>query len=151
MAIFGYARVSTLDQDPASQMSRLRALGAGEVVEERLSGDVLGLVEHLRMQGVVLLSADIGLDTSTDVGGLVLGILALVAGWERRRLQERVREGRAVARAEGRSLGRRFALTAGQRREAIRMAADGRSVSDVARALACSRSTAHRAMLRGVM
>jgi DNA invertase Pin-like site-specific DNA recombinase len=38
MAIFGYARVSTRDQDLGSQIAELHAAGSGNIFKEKASG-----------------------------------------------------------------------------------------------------------------
>jgi DNA invertase Pin-like site-specific DNA recombinase len=51
MAIFGYARVSTRDQDLASQIAELQAAGCGNIFKEKASGaktDRPGLAKAIR-------------------------------------------------------------------------------------------------------
>lgn len=52
-------------------------------------------------RGVVVHMLDIGVDTSTPVGKMMIGILAALAEWESARRGERVRDALAVLRAEG--------------------------------------------------
>lgn len=119
------ARLDRLGRDPADTLTLLRDLGA---------------------RGVRVRLLDLGADTSTPAGELVVGVLAVVAGWERAILRTRTREGLAAARLRGQPLGRRRTLTPHQRTHAAELAAGGLSVREVARRLGCAPSVAHRAI-----
>lgn len=108
--------------------------------------DVLGLLRDLEARDVGVRLLDMGADTATPAGRLVVAVLAAVAGWERDILRERTRQGMRAAGARGQHLGRRHTLTPHQRREAARLGEEGRTVAEVAALLRCSRSVAHRAM-----
>lgn len=108
--------------------------------------DVLALARDLDRRGVRLRLLDLGADTGTPAGRVLLAVLAAVAGWEREVLIERTREGLTAARARGQALGRRRTLDRHQRRHAAELAAEGLSVREVARRLGCSPSVAHRAV-----
>lgn len=69
--------------------------------------DVLTTVEALRVKGVSVVSMREGFDLATDVGKLMLTMLAAVAELERSNMKARQMAGLERARAEGRSLGRR--------------------------------------------
>ena len=108
--------------------------------------DVLAVLRDLEGRGVGVRLLDMGADTSSPAGRLVVAVLAAVAGWERDVLRERTRQGLAAARARGAHLGRKHRLTFHQRQEARRLAGEGKSVSEVAALFQVSRSVAHRAM-----
>ena len=59
-------------------------------------------------------------DTTTAHGRLMLTVLGGLAEFERELIRIRTSEGRARAKANGKSLGRRFKLTPHQKQEAIR-------------------------------
>lgn len=131
----------------------LRKLESGDTLTvarlDRLGrdpADVLALMRDLEDRGVAVRLLDMGADTATPAGRLVVAVLAAVAGWERDVLRDRTRQGLAAARNRGQSLGRRHTLTPHQRREALQMASDGSTVSEVAALFGCARSVAHRAM-----
>ena len=111
--------------------------------------DVLTLARDLDRRGVRLRLLDLGADTGTPAGRVLLAVLAAVAGWERETLVERTRDGLAAARARGQSLGRRRTLTPVQRAHAAELAAAGHSIREVGRRLGCGRSIAHRAVAEG--
>lgn len=69
----------------------------------RSASDALAELEKLKARGVSLHLLDLGGDvTSNGIGGMVFTIMSAVAQFERERIGERVREGKAAARAQGR-------------------------------------------------
>jgi putative DNA-invertase from lambdoid prophage Rac len=184
MTTWGYARVSTAEQEtepqvmalvaagvPAEQISSevisgsvpalarpvlasvLGRLEAGDVLVvaklDRLgrnSADLLGVIEGLDRRGVAVRLLDMGADTGTAAGRLVVQVLAAVAEWERGVMLERTRAGIAAARKAGRHPGRRRVLTPFQRDEAVRMSAEGRSLRDIGRVLGVGKSIVWRAV-----
>ncbi|MBK1726367.1 recombinase family protein [Halorhodospira neutriphila] len=68
--------------------------------------DVLTTVEALREKGVAVVSVREGFDMSTNMGKMMLTMLAGVAELERENIRERQRAGLEKAKAEGRRLGR---------------------------------------------
>jgi DNA invertase Pin-like site-specific DNA recombinase len=72
----------------------------------RSLSDIAHLLEQAKKQGWAFIALDLGVDTSIPEGVLVLGIMASIAQWERSRIQERITEALAQARANGKTLGR---------------------------------------------
>src|SRR5262245_19810335 len=146
LATHFYARVSSRDQDPKSQVEAaitrgispanihietasgarherpvlnklLAALEEGDVLMtlrlDRLGRSLVHLVkvlEDLEARGVGFETLD-GVSTQGSTGKLVLHILGSVAQFERQLLIERTMAGLKVARAEGRTGGRRRRMT----------------------------------------
>lgn len=67
--------------------------------------DVAGLLDTAREEGWALVALDLGIDTSTHEGALVVGIMASIAQWERARIRERIIEALAITRDKGTRLG----------------------------------------------
>ncbi len=129
----------------------LGRLGSGDVLAvaklDRLgrdAADLLGVLADLDRRGVTVRLLDMGADTSTAAGRLVVQVLAAVAQWERGVMLERTRAGIAAARRAGRVPGRRHRLTPFQQDEVRRMQAEGRSVRDIARVLGVGKSIVGR-------
>jgi DNA invertase Pin-like site-specific DNA recombinase len=55
--------------------------------------------------GVRLVVLDLGIDTGTETGRLVAGIMAEVAQWERRQIAARTRDAASVRRVQGKKMG----------------------------------------------
>lgn len=112
----------------------------------RSAAHLAALAEELRALGVDLVVLDLGLDTSTPQGALVLGVLAQVAEFERSLIRERVRDGLAQARRRGTRLGRPPALDRRQVARAKRLRASGHSFRAIAERLEVNASTVLRAL-----
>ncbi|WFU47305.1 recombinase family protein [Sinorhizobium terangae] len=168
MRNFGYARVSTAEQNLDLQLTALKAAGCEKILtDEGFSGanfsrpglskllralrsgdtltvwrldrlgrslfELLKLVSDLNQRGVEFRSLSESMDTSTSAGRLLLHVLASMAEFERSLISERTRAGMAAARARGRRIGRRPAMTAEQLAEAkAAIERDRRSVTEVA-------------------
>jgi len=85
------------------------------------------------------------IDTGTAAGQMLYSVLGAVAQFQRDVLRERTVAGLAAKR-RGERLGRPFALTPAQIREAKKMLARGESPNNVARVLRVGRSTLYRAI-----
>lgn len=111
----------------------------------RSTRDLLNTLESLSTKGVGFRSLyDVWADTTTPHGRLMFTVLGGLAEFERELIRARTSDGRARARARGKSLGRPFKLTPYQRAEVITRKAAGESVRDIARLLNVSASTVSR-------
>jgi DNA invertase Pin-like site-specific DNA recombinase len=115
---------------------------------DRLARSVMHLgqiVEELSSRGVNLCILDMGLDTSTATGRLMLNVLGSVAEFERAMMLERQREGIAKAKGEGRYKGR--VPTAMKQADQIRaLAAEGATRKAIATKLGVSERSVYRAL-----
>jgi DNA invertase Pin-like site-specific DNA recombinase len=88
--------------------------------------------------------ADAWADTTTPHGRLMLTVLGGLAEFERELIRARTGEGRARAKANGQSLGRKPKLTPHQQREAIQRRDQGVALGSIARSYNVSPSTISR-------
>lgn len=103
------------------------------------------IVEDLASRGVSLRILDMGLDTSTATGRLMLNVLGSVAEFERSMMLERQREGIAKAKGEGRYKGR--VPTAMKQADQIKaLAAEGLTKKAIAAKLNVSERSVYRAL-----
>jgi DNA invertase Pin-like site-specific DNA recombinase len=72
----------------------------------RSISDISTILEHARKEGWSFIALDLGVDTSTPEGTLVVNIMGSIAQWEKARIQERIREALHQARLNGTVLGR---------------------------------------------
>jgi DNA invertase Pin-like site-specific DNA recombinase len=177
--IYGYARVSTNDQDTAAQVEALTAAGAAKVFRENVSGatadrpqlkkvlaaldagdvllvtridrlarstrDLLNIVHEVKQAKATFKSlSQPWADTSTELAEFMLTVLGAAAKLERATILARTAEGRARAKAKGKSLGRPFKLTPTQQAEARAMVAANRGVREVAEIFNVSPATISR-------
>lgn len=107
--------------------------------------DVLEIAAQIETQGATLRIADMGLDTSTPTGKLMVGVLGSVAEFERNIMLERQRAGIAKAKGEGKYKGR--APTARAKADDIRrLAREGMNKIEIARTLDVSRASVYRVL-----
>jgi DNA invertase Pin-like site-specific DNA recombinase len=114
----------------------------------RSVGKAWEIVETLRAKGVGLRILSLGgetVDTSSATGRLILTMFAGFAQFEREMMLERQREGIAKAKAEGVYKGRK--PTARAKAEGVRsLAAEGKTVTEIAKALGIGRASVYRAL-----
>lgn len=110
----------------------------------RRTSALLTLIDEWREMDIGLRVLNLGLDTTTPSGQLVLTVMAALAEMERSILIERTRDGLEAARRRGRTGGRPPALTDERKAEVIRMHEVGRPVSEISRIMAVSERTVRR-------
>lgn len=103
------------------------------------------LVADLRSKGVSLRILDLGLDTSTPTGELILNMMGAVAQFERQMMLERQREGIAKAKAEGKYKGR-VPTAMRQSQRARELAAEGLQRAEIAQRLGVSERSIYRVL-----
>jgi putative DNA-invertase from lambdoid prophage Rac len=124
-----------LDEGDTLVVSKLDRLG-------RNTTDVLGTVERLASTGVhVHCLALKGVDLTSASGRLHMTVLAAVAQFERDLLIERTYAGLARAKADGKKLGRRDALSDEQKAAIRARLAEGATARGLAKAYGVSHPT----------
>lgn len=146
-------------QEQVSSVAPRKALDAA--LETMRSGDTLvvtkldrlarsvvhlgAILSDLEAKGVALRIENLGVDTSTPTGKLMLNVLGGVAQFEREMMLERQREGIAKAKAEGAYRGRK--PTARAKTDQIKaLAAEGLSMGAIATKLGIGKGSVHRAL-----
>ena len=130
--------LETLDEGDVLLVTRLDRLA-------RSTRDLLNLVAAIADKKAGLRSlGDSWADTTTPHGRLMLTVLAGLAEFERELIRARTGEGRERAKARGVKLGRKFKLTAHQRKEALLRREKGDTLMDIARSYNVSHSTISR-------
>lgn len=103
------------------------------------------ILETLEDKGVALRIENLGVDTRTPTGKLMLNVLAGVAQFEREMMLERQREGIAKAKSEGAYKGRK--PTARAKADQVKaLAAHGLSMAKIAKQLGIGVGSVHRAL-----
>jgi DNA invertase Pin-like site-specific DNA recombinase len=116
---------------------------------DRLARSTVGLWEIVRgldSEGVGLRVLNLGgevVDTRSATGRLILTIFAGFAQFEREMMLERQREGIAKARAEGKYRGRKPTARA-KAEDVRRLHGEGRTPTEIAKAVGISRGSVYR-------
>ncbi|TPO05168.1 recombinase family protein [Mesorhizobium sp. B1-1-5] len=105
--------------------------------------DIWGVLDRLRCKAVAVKIENMGIDTGTPTGKLMLSVLGGVAEFEREMMLERQREGIAKAKTEGRYRGRKpVARDRGD--EILALRRSGESLNSIARQLRIGKATVFR-------
>lgn len=97
--------------------------------------DFAALLALARAKNFNVVALDLGVDLSTPAGELVANVMASVAQWQLRSIQENTKEGLAAARARGVRLGAAPAIEADLAARIRGMRAEGSSLRAVCAAL----------------
>jgi DNA invertase Pin-like site-specific DNA recombinase len=104
---------------------------------------LLEIVQRLEAKGVSLKVLNLGLDTSTPTGKLMLTMLGAVGQFEREIMLERQKEGVAKAKAEGKYTGRKPTAQA-KKAEVLALVAKGLTKDAVAKELGIGVASVYR-------
>ena len=109
----------------------------------RSVADLMAIIETLDQKAVGLRILNLGMDTQTPTGKLMLTVLGGVAQFEREMMLERQREGVAKAKAAGKYKGRK-PLADELRQEVVCLAAGGMAKTHIARQLNIGEASVYR-------
>lgn len=104
---------------------------------------LLSVLEALKAKGAELRILNMGIDTGTPTGKLMLTMLGGVAEFEREIMLERQREGIAKAKAEGKYKGRKPTAQA-KADEVRKLVAAGVGATEIAKRLGIGRASVYR-------
>ncbi|MBU0641906.1 MAG: recombinase family protein [Alphaproteobacteria bacterium] len=108
---------------------------------------LLQLLSELRDRGVDFQAITQGIDTTTAIGRMLYGQLAVFAEFERENIRERTKAGMEAAKKRGKQIGRPKSLTADQVQSAIRRLDTGQKcMAELARDYGVSPRTLARAI-----
>ena len=109
----------------------------------RSMADLMVMIQTLDHKAVGLRVLNLGMDTHTPTGKLMLTMLGGVAQFEREMMLERQREGVARAKAAGKYKGRK-PIAPEQRAEVVRLAGVGLTKAGIARNLGLGEASVYR-------
>ncbi|MCB0056349.1 MAG: recombinase family protein [Caldilineaceae bacterium] len=113
----------------------------------RSVADLMNTIAHLDRKKVGLRVLNLGMDTHTPTGKLMLTVLGGVAQFEREMMLERQREGIAKGKAAGRFKGRK-PIAQDRQEEALRLATLGLTKASIAKKLSLGEVTVYRILAR---
>lgn len=144
-------QVSSVDVNERQELARaLDHLRSGDTLIvtkldrlARSSQHLLEILEDLTSRGAALRILNMGIDTGTPTGKLLLTIMGGVAEFEREIMLERQREGIAKAKAAGKYKGRKPTARA-KAGEVRRLAAEGTGATEIAKMVGIGRASVYR-------
>src|SRR5260221_7068406 len=138
--VFGYDRVSTMDQNLDTQLQALEKFGCDRIFQDKITGmathrpaldemlsllrdgdtlvvarffrlgrsrdHVISLINELAERKVIFKALDVGIDSITPAGKLIISIFASLAEYDREVILEKTKAGQILARAKGKHIGR---------------------------------------------
>ncbi len=109
----------------------------------RSVADLMIIIQKLELKKVGLRILNLGMDTHSPTGKLMLTVLGGIAQFEREIMLERQREGISKAKSEGKYKGRK-PIALNQQKEVIRLVESGISKANVAKELKIGEATVYR-------
>ncbi len=109
----------------------------------RSVSDLMKIIHELENKKVGLRILNLGMDTSTPTGKLLLVILGGIAQFEREIMLERQREGISKAKSDGKYKGRK-PIQSDIKQEAIRLVSSGMTKVGIAEQLGIGEATVYR-------
>ncbi|TDB64367.1 recombinase family protein [Arundinibacter roseus] len=91
--------LSLLREGDTVVVSRFNRLG-------RSRDHLISLIGEFSKRGIIFKALDLGIDSSTPSGKLVIGIFAALAEYDREMILEKTRAGQILAKAKGKHIGR---------------------------------------------
>ena len=149
-------QVSSVDTKERLELARaLDHIRAGDTLVvtkldrlARSSQHLLEILEELTSKGAALRILNMGIDTGTPTGKLMLTIMGGVAEFERAIMLERQREGIAKAKAEGKYKGRKPTARA-KADDVMALHKEGVGATEIARRLGIGRASVYRILDAG--
>jgi hypothetical protein len=111
----------------------------------RNMADFMELLESLSKKKVAIRILNLGLDTQSPTGSLILNVLGCVAQFEREMMLERQREGIAKAKAEGKYRGRK-PISDNHRQEVLDLTKEGLTKVAISQKLGIGQATVYRVL-----
>ena len=132
----GFAKLlDRMEQGDVLIVTKLDRLGRNAI-------DVSQTVAKLEGMGIrVHCLALGGVDLTSSAGKMTMNVINAVAQFERDLLIERTKSGLARAKAQGKTLGRPYSLSADQREQVKKKIKNGETISAIARQFGTSRQT----------
>jgi DNA invertase Pin-like site-specific DNA recombinase len=113
----------------------------------RSTQNLLEITERMRRKGANLHVLNLGMDTGTATGKLLLTVIGAIGQFEREMMLERQREGIAKAKASGKYKGRKPTAQA-QAAEVQRLRREGIGPTEIAKRVGIARASVYR-IIRG--
>lgn len=112
----------------------------------RSMNDLVRIIESLEKKGIPIHILNLGIDTSTASGKLILNVFGSVAQFEREIMKERQREGMVKAKEKGVIFGRPRKLNDSMVEKINIMKREGYGASEISRMVNVSRASVYRAL-----
>ena len=109
----------------------------------RSVADLMTILQALERKRVGVRILNLGMDTQTPTGKLMLTVLGAVAQFEREMMLERQREGITKAKSAGRYKGRK-PIAAERRQSVLKLEAEGATRTSIAHQLGIGEATVYR-------
>ncbi|KAB0668761.1 recombinase family protein [Aeromonas veronii] len=143
-------KISGSKTDRPQLQAMLEFVRSGDVLKvtklDRLARNtrhLLGITDQLHAKGVTLQIQNLGIDTATPTGKLMLTMIGAIATFEREIMLERQAEGIAIAKLKGKYKGRK-PITSDKVDEVLQMLEQKTSKKMIAKTVGISEATLYR-------